>query len=183
MSLFRHNLQRLTPNLTQCRYASAGSIKNDEISPVFTNRNPRNLERLRIGYKPDGYYVEKPGRNFWHKLQLTQTERHVTAALVHYQNGEVLKASTKEWAIKKQLYKSTDTSAYINLAKVFAQRCMESGLTEFMCDLQPVYEDGKIAHFLKTLKEEGLLLSESAQYKTIYPWTRERPEKPWNITD
>lgn len=40
---------------------------NDDIEPVFTNRNPRNLERLRIAYKPDGYYVDKPGRSFWHK--------------------------------------------------------------------------------------------------------------------
>lgn len=31
------------------------------------NRNPRNLERLRIAYKPVGYHLEKPGRSFWHK--------------------------------------------------------------------------------------------------------------------
>lgn len=31
------------------------------------NRNPRNLERLRIGYKPNGYFLEKPGKCFWNK--------------------------------------------------------------------------------------------------------------------
>lgn len=31
------------------------------------NRNPRNLEKLRIAYKPAGYHLEKPGREFWHK--------------------------------------------------------------------------------------------------------------------
>lgn len=31
------------------------------------NRNPRNLERLRIAYKPVGYHLERPGRSFWHK--------------------------------------------------------------------------------------------------------------------
>ena len=31
------------------------------------NRNPRNLEKLRIAYKPSGYHLEEPGRSFWHK--------------------------------------------------------------------------------------------------------------------
>lgn len=41
-----------------------------QIEPGATykiNRNPRNLERLRIAYKPSGYHLESPGRNFWHK--------------------------------------------------------------------------------------------------------------------
>lgn len=37
------------------------------VSTVFHNRNPRNLERMRIAYKPDGWHVDKPGRSFWHK--------------------------------------------------------------------------------------------------------------------
>lgn len=45
-------------NIT-CKYSTA---------PLeFINRNPRNLERLRIARKPDGYHLEKPGRKFWHK--------------------------------------------------------------------------------------------------------------------
>lgn len=31
------------------------------------NRNPRNLERLRIARKPQGYHLEVPGRMYWHK--------------------------------------------------------------------------------------------------------------------
>ncbi|KAF5303285.1 hypothetical protein FQA39_LY10024 [Lamprigera yunnana] len=163
------------------RFNSNIAPNNNEIKPIFTNRNPRNLEYLRIGYKPDGYYVDKPGKCFWHKLQLTQTDRHVSVCLVHHENGEVLTTSTKEWAIKKHLYKTTDTSAYINLARVFAQRCAESGLIEFRCDLQAKHEDTKVGHFLRTLRESGLKLSESEQFPTIYPWSRERPEKPWQV--
>lgn len=33
----------------------------------FVNRNPRNLEKLRIALKPSGYHLEKPGREFWHR--------------------------------------------------------------------------------------------------------------------
>lgn len=31
------------------------------------NRNPRNLEFLRIAVKPSGYGLDKPGKQFWHK--------------------------------------------------------------------------------------------------------------------
>lgn len=43
--------------------------KNDTLpfSQYVYNRNPRNLEKLRIAYKPAGYHLEKPGREFWHK--------------------------------------------------------------------------------------------------------------------
>ena len=33
----------------------------------MVNRNPRNLEKLCIAYKPDGYHLENPGRKFWNK--------------------------------------------------------------------------------------------------------------------
>lgn len=31
------------------------------------NRNPRNLEHMRIAHKPNGYELDTPGRCFWHK--------------------------------------------------------------------------------------------------------------------
>lgn len=33
----------------------------------IVNRNPRNLERLRIARKPQGYHLEEPGHSYWHK--------------------------------------------------------------------------------------------------------------------
>lgn len=33
----------------------------------LTNRNPRNLEFLRIAIKPSGYGLDMPGRRFWNK--------------------------------------------------------------------------------------------------------------------
>jgi len=146
------------------------------------NRNPRNLERLRIAYKPSGYHLENPGRSFWHKLQLTASSQSVTAQIVHFRNGPVLQASTNEWAIRKHLYKPCDTSAYINLARVFAQRCLESGLTEVMCNIKPS-SNGKTEKFLKTLESEGVRLEEPAQYKPERPWNLFRPEKPWEVTE
>jgi hypothetical protein len=56
--------------------------------------------------------------NFHFRFQLSTSGKYVTAQLVHFEAGPVVEASTSEWAIKKQLYKTSDTSAYVNLAKV-----------------------------------------------------------------
>lgn len=146
------------------------------------NRNPRNLERLRIAYKPSGYHLEKPGHSFWHKLEIKPTGRYVTAEIRHFKAGPVLTASTSEWAIKKQLYKTKDTTAYINLARVLAQRCLQAGITEFRCDIKPV-PNGKTEIFLKTLEANGVTLEEPERFQPHRSWDMERPEKPWEITE
>lgn len=51
-------------------------------------------------------------------MDLDASGKHVTASINHYKNGEVVKASTSEWCIKKFLYKTKDTAAYINLGRV-----------------------------------------------------------------
>lgn len=43
---------------------------NNTINPIVTNRNPRNLERLRIARKPVGYGYDKINIEFWHKYEL-----------------------------------------------------------------------------------------------------------------
>ncbi|KAJ8982585.1 hypothetical protein NQ317_005057 [Molorchus minor] len=168
--------------LKNCRAVSA-SPSNSEISPIFTNRNPRNLEKLRIGYKPDGFHVDKPGKTYWHKLKIKASGRYVSAWINHFENGEVVKASTLEWAIKKQLYKPLDVSAYINLGRVLAERCVQSGILEVSCNVTPAKPDTKLALFLKAVEEGGVKLSEPEQYKPSRPWDQFRPEKPWEVVD
>ncbi|CAF4802959.1 unnamed protein product [Pieris macdunnoughi] len=148
----------------------------------FFNRNPRNLERMRIGRKPDGYHLEKPGRKFWHKLEVKGSNRTVTAQVVHYLNGPVVEAKTSEWALRKQLYSMVDTSAYMNLGRVLAQRCLECGISEIYCDLKP-QEGSKIEKFLKEFENGGINLSELDVYKNPQPWDQFRPEKPWEVTE
>ncbi|XP_041971685.1 39S ribosomal protein L18, mitochondrial [Aricia agestis] len=148
----------------------------------FVNRNPRNLERMRIARKPDGYHLEKPGRKFWHKLVLTPSNRTIKAEVVHFINGPVITAQTSEWAIRSQLYSITDTCAYMNLGRVFAQRCLESGITEMFCDLE-AKEGGKVDIFLKELVKGGVRLQEMDVYKNPYPTDEFRPEKPWEVTE
>ncbi|PSN36217.1 hypothetical protein C0J52_07291 [Blattella germanica] len=115
------------------------------------------------------------------RIILDRTKKHVTAKVVHYTGSEVITASTREWAIKKFLFRTTDVSAYINLAHVFAQRCLESGITEVYCDLdsQP---GGKVEAFIKNLEVGGLTLSEPPRFLPHRPWDMDRPEKPWEVT-
>lgn len=148
----------------------------------MNNRNPRNLEKLRIGYKPDGYHLEKPGRSYWHKLEVNVSGRYVTAEVKHFQNGPVIAASTSEWAIKKQLFKTKDTTAFINLARVFAHRCQQSGITEMLCNIDAV-PGGKLEKFLKTVEESGISLKEAPRYVHPKAWDADRPEKPWSILE
>lgn len=118
----------------------------------------------------------------FYRLELERTNKYVTARVRHHQDGIILEASTKEWAIKKQLYRTTDTSAYVNVAKVLAQRCHEMGLTQLESFIQA--EKGtKTDQFLKTLEEHGVCLKESKRFEPARPWDIDRPEKPWEVLD
>jgi large subunit ribosomal protein L18 len=103
--------------------------------------------------------------------------------MVHFEKGPVIEASTKEWALKKQLFQTSDYSAYTNLAKVFAQRCLESGFIEMACDLTPK-NGGKAEAFLNTVKENGLILQEPERIvpqkeANHYIGRKEKPYGEW----
>lgn len=44
-----------------------GNAEIVENCKEIINRNPRNLEHLRIARKFDGYFLEKPGLSYWHR--------------------------------------------------------------------------------------------------------------------
>nr|CAD7446922.1 unnamed protein product [Timema bartmani] len=247
-----HRCARKTVNPESVAAFSSQSCpgSNNVLCPSFFNKNPRNLERLRIAYKCEGYSLEKPGRNFWHKfipicvqafslclpvntlnmvlespiraactaqcnlpdlsiltmswddyitifhdyvlgeivedersgigwtllgeivedersgigwtllgeivedersgigwtllgeivederLVLERLSRHIRASIVHQSGSAVVTASTTEWALNKFLYSTVDMAAYQSLARVFSQRCLESGITEVYCNME-----------------------------------------------
>lgn len=75
----------------------------------------------------------------------------------------------------------TDTAAYINMGRVLAQRCLESGISSITCFLDAP-EGGKMYAFIKELEKGGVQLKEPARYKNPHPWDLDRPEKPWDPT-
>ncbi|KFB44007.1 AGAP004709-PA-like protein [Anopheles sinensis] len=71
---------------------------------------------------------------------------------------------------------------YTNLAKVFAARCLDAGLTEMRSDLKPS-AGGKVESFLRTVEECGIKLQEPERIRPSYSWDMHRPEKPWEVTE
>lgn len=110
------------------------------------------------------------------------TNRTVSAQVVHFLNGPVVEAKSSEWALRKQLYSIKDTCAYINLGRVFSQRCLESGITEMYCDINPV-KGGKVQKFLDEVSKGGVRLEEPELYKKPNPWDKDRYEKPWEVLE
>ncbi|CAL7949297.1 unnamed protein product [Xylocopa violacea] len=142
------------------------------------NRNPRNLERLRIARKPIGYALDKPKYQYWHKLVLTPSQRYITAEIHHFENGPVLRASTQEWGFRNQLNSTNDVKAYTLVGRVLAQRCLESGILEIHFDKSLI--NGRRVHSLvDILVENGITLQEPERYKHPKASFRYRPEKPW----
>ncbi|XP_024881648.1 39S ribosomal protein L18, mitochondrial [Temnothorax curvispinosus] len=163
-------------------FAHRGLHDNVELVERCTeivNRNPRNLERLRIARKPSGYHLNNPGHSYWHKLFLVKKPRYITAEVRHFENGPVVTASSAEWALKKQLYRTTDGSAYINVGRVLAQRCLEAGICEI--EIDAALTGNKCELLIEELEKSNIILTEPPVYKYPNSWDRYRPEKPWEI--
>ena len=107
--LQRRFLTTLRPYFTRC--SSTSSSGNDTVAPTLRNRNPMNLEKMRIGYKPTGFLADKRNREHWNALELSITGSHTIATVTHWTGRRVCSASTKEWAIQKFLYNYTDLAA------------------------------------------------------------------------
>ncbi|XP_075064247.1 large ribosomal subunit protein uL18m isoform X2 [Mixophyes fleayi] len=102
--------------------------ENAIVNPNFTNRNPRNLERLALAVKDRGWGTVWPTRQYWHRLRLERSGHHVTALVEHTNGNIVLSASTREWAVKKHLYSTRDVMACENIGRILSQRCLEAGI-------------------------------------------------------
>ncbi|CAN8015987.1 unnamed protein product [Ixodes persulcatus] len=137
--------------------ASDAARGNDRVSPEYVNRNPRNLEQMLLARKPLGYGLDVPSRTFWHKVRLERSHQHITGSVVYNTGKVVISASTREWGIRKQLFSLTDQSAAVNVARVLARRCLESGILYVHADPDT---SPKTQAFLGALEEEGLILHE-----------------------
>ncbi len=103
---------------------------NDRVATHLRNRNPMNLERMRIARKPSGFPLERRDREFWNRLDLSLSQQHTTAQVTHWSGRTVCEASTREWAIRRFLYNNTDAAAVQAVGRVIGQRCIETGVCE-----------------------------------------------------
>ena len=104
--------------------ASEFSNKNDSVAPVIKNRNPMNLEKMRIGLKPKGFSADKGQKEYWNALELSISSKNTTATVTHWTGRRVCSASTSEWAIEKFLYNKNDLAALKIVGKVLGTFCL-----------------------------------------------------------
>ncbi|XP_072004090.1 large ribosomal subunit protein uL18m [Engystomops pustulosus] len=135
--------------------------ENEIVNPEFSNRNPRNLERLALAVKDRGWGTVWPTRQYWHRLRLERSGHHVNATIDHCSGNVVLTASTQEWAVKKHLYSTKDAMACENVGRVLAQRCLEAGI-HFMVfrEVPWTFRSESVQRFRNAMIEGGILLTE-----------------------
>ncbi|XP_066955203.1 large ribosomal subunit protein uL18m [Macrobrachium rosenbergii] len=165
---------------------SGGQSSNDDINPVFVNRNPRNMEMLRIARKPQGYALDEPTNHYWYRLEFEQTQKHIIGRVEHYTGTIVVSASTKEWAIKQHLYSNIDVSAAENIGRILAHRCLQSGICEVHTDLTDLSKSSeKLKRFIAALEEGGVHMKEPGYIGAhdMYRWKRYHPTLPWQVLE
>ncbi|XP_059079441.1 large ribosomal subunit protein uL18m-like isoform X2 [Tigriopus californicus] len=162
---------------------------NDELIRTHVkNRNPRNLEMMRIGYKPSGFKWERKYRQFWNKLELDITHKHTKAQVVHWSGIRVCHASTQEWSIRKFLYNTTDAVALEAIAKVIAQRCLQVGVSHVFLELEEEdLQKERMNRFVDAVKEQGISVGEPHKYRQTEPHVRlyefKKSIQPWTVID
>ncbi|XP_053735593.1 39S ribosomal protein L18, mitochondrial [Synchiropus splendidus] len=136
--------------------------ENEAVNQTFVNRNPRNLEQMRLAIKDRGWKTTWPHREFYHRLQFSRSQHHVTAEVFSGSSTvPVVSCSTKEWAIKKELPSTRCVAACQAVGEVLAHRCKQAGITRMVYRAIPwTYRSDAVQTFRTAMKEGGITLSE-----------------------
>jgi len=133
-----------------------------KVNIFFENRNPRHME-LCGHNRPAGFTTLKENRNFYNKLHLDLTNRNVKAYVENSVTGEIIcYASTTEFAIAKQLYRTNDVMAVVNIAYILAERLKKTGLLRVTWRVTMDRTIEKVREFEGILVNSGISLTEPA---------------------
>lgn len=163
-----------------------GSNPKDSILQNYVNRNPRNLEMLRIAKKPAGYDMDADRKCFWYRLEFRQVGRQVQAAVRHHTGAVVLTASSGEWPLQSRLPSISNVVAAATVGQVIARRCLEAGFTEMTTQLfTSAKSSQKTNVFLQAVESGGVRLQEDFQiHETdLFEWADEQPTRPWEVPE
>ncbi|KAM6953847.1 large ribosomal subunit protein uL18m [Aplochiton taeniatus] len=135
---------------------------NEEVSPTFINRNPRNLEQMALAVKDRGWKTTWPHRECYHRLVFSRTQHHVTAEVFSTTSAvPILTCTTKEWSIKRELGSTRSVAACQAVGEVLAQRCQKAGITRMVYRAIPwQFRSDSVQSFRTAMKEGGITLSE-----------------------
>lgn len=135
---------------------------NEAVDPTFVNRNPLNLEQMALAVKDRGWKTSWPHRQFYHRLEFSRSQHHVTAEVFSCRSPvPVLSCSTKEWALKQELASTRCVAACQAVGEVLAQRCQQAGITRMVYSAIPwTFRSDAVQCFWKAMKDGGITLSE-----------------------
>ncbi|XP_060072681.1 large ribosomal subunit protein uL18m-like [Ylistrum balloti] len=129
-------------NVRCCSVSTANSTENAspnanyKINPVFRNRNPRNLEKMALARKPQGWQFQDRVQKSYHLLSYKMTDRKTSASVKHLNGKFTIKFST-DTPEMKHVFTGSDCGkvkqAYY-VGQVIAQRCLEAGITQVHFD-------------------------------------------------
>lgn len=130
----------------------------------FYNRNPRNSELLNFKSREYGWTSDESRvcTDYYNRIVLEKTGKHITARLEHFESGELLTVSTQEPWIKSRLNKTYDRIAALNVGRILAHRMKGLGLNSarFWDPHHSEYLSAKTEAFMCGLKMEGVKLEE-----------------------
>ncbi|XP_065649737.1 large ribosomal subunit protein uL18m [Hydra vulgaris] len=157
-----------------------GLKEKEKLEVVYTNKNPRHMELMGFN-KPSGFSTLYDHRNFYNKLNLEITNRH-TNAFVENINGEILcYASTCEPYIRARLHNTTDVMAVVNVARILAERCKQTGIIRVLWRTRLDRTTEKIREFEGILINNGIILSEPATKVLQGPSQTLPPARPKRV--
>ncbi|XP_040569508.1 large ribosomal subunit protein uL18m [Lepeophtheirus salmonis] len=168
------------------------SSSSSQFRPRIRNKNPLNLEHMKIGYKPQGFLLDKKSVSYWNRLFLEISQNHTTAKVIHWTGRPVAQASTREWAIRKHLYNYTDATALHLLGTIIGERTLQTGVLEVNLQMtQEELQRERMSSFVESIRKTGLSTSESFQYTQRNPFRQlslasQKPKnnfKPWEVID
>ncbi|KAF0301920.1 39S ribosomal protein L18, mitochondrial [Amphibalanus amphitrite] len=154
-------------------------------APTFVNKNPRNLERMRLARKQEGWRLEPESRMYWHRAVFEATNRHTSAHVEHQAGRRLASASSRELCVRRHLFSAVDVCAAEAVGRVLARRCLEAGITEleFPTTEEQLERSNRLRSFVRAMEEEGLKLQEPPAIKPEPWWSKDRQQKPWHVPE
>jgi len=162
------------------------SNDNNDVLKDYTNRNPRNLEMLRLGYKPMGYDLEAEPREYYYRVEFSEDMRHTMGCVRHHTGRVVLSASTREWPLQSRLPSTSDYTSAVTVGRVLARRCLEAGITEVELEkFEEAPKSKKLNTFLSELQSGGVTLGEPLRLhpRDFDPRGMVLPTAPWDVPE
>ncbi|CAG9530591.1 unnamed protein product [Cercopithifilaria johnstoni] len=129
----------------------------------FINRNPRNIEQLGLQTYPAGYGmdVDRHKHSFIYRADFRRHRQYVEGHIVHYKEGTVLTASSRENQLFAQLCSPSDISACANIGHVLGLRCAMAGIHFLQdIDMEDIKKSAHVSAFFGALIESGIKFGE-----------------------